>query len=163
MAAAAIHVPGIVDAEHDDSSKTGLASGAGIPDPFARNDPAEPGGIGGGPAVPAVACVDARQLDRIQTAFWTRAPSSGIFVTTLLLFLGGLQDTHATLGVVLSTVILILVGGIFLGERALRDTNHRKAARDVASVHGHGACPADGLDVPGLRCMSIQPCCQQAR
>ena len=163
LAAAAIHVRGYVDAEHFYSTTTGLASGAGITDRFARDYPAEPGGMGGGASVPGVAYVDARQLHRVQTAFWTRAPSSGTFVTRLLLFPGGLQVSHTTLGVVLSTVILILIVGVFLGVGALRDTNDRMEARAVTSVHGDGACPAAVLDLPGLRCMSIPPCCQQAR
>lgn len=163
LAAAAIQVPGIVDAEHFYSTKTGLASGAGLPDPLAREYPDEPGGMGGGPSMPGVAYLDAQHPHRVQTANWTGAPGSGTFVATLLLFLGGLQVTHATLGVVLSTVILVLVVGIFLGVGALRDTNDRKAVRAVASVHGDGACPAAVLDLPGLRCLSIQPRCQQER
>jgi hypothetical protein len=163
LAAAAIQGSGIVDAERSRSAQTGLASGAGIPHPCARDCPAEPGGMGGGLAVPGVAYPDARQLPHAQTAFWTGAPSSGAFVTRLRLFLGGLQATHARLGVARLTVILVLVVGIFLGVGALRDTNDRKAARAVASVHGDGACLAAVLELPGLRCMLMQPCCQQER
>ena len=98
--AAAIHGPRIVDAKHDDLTQTGLASGAGIPDPFARDYPAEPGGIGGGPSVSGVAYPDARRLTRVPDSLWTRARGSGTFRRSCCLFLGGLHVTHATLGVV---------------------------------------------------------------